>query len=59
MPWADVVAEYVKVLRDLGDIASGYRIKLSFEFLGFGWCSVRTPRAAFEIVQKVDRDNVA
>ena len=58
MPWADVVAEYVKVLRDLGDIASRYDIKLSFEFLGFGWCSVRTPRAAFEIVQKVDRDNV-
>ena len=35
-----------------------YQIKLSFEFLGFGWCSVRTPRAAFEIIQKVDRDNI-
>ena len=58
MPWADVVAEYVKVLRDLGGIARGYSVRLAFEFLGFGWCSVRTPRAAFEIVQKVDRDNV-
>ena len=58
MPWADVVAEYVKVLRDLSDIAQPYDVKLSFEFLGFGWCSVRTPRAAFEIIQKVDRDNV-
>lgn len=58
LSWAEIVAEYVKVLRDLSDIASLYNIKLSFEFLGFGWCSVRTPRAAFEIVQKVDRANV-
>lgn len=58
MPWNQVVDEYVRVLRDLGDIARGYGVKLAFEFLGFGWCSVRTPRAAFEIVQKTDRDNV-
>lgn len=58
MPWRDVVTEYVKVLRDLSDIASQYNLRLSFEFLGFGWCSVRTPRAAFEIIQKCDRDNV-
>jgi 2-keto-myo-inositol isomerase len=58
MPWADILAEYVKVLRDLSSIASLYRIKLSFEFLGFGWCSVRTPRAAFEIIQQVDCDNI-
>jgi 2-keto-myo-inositol isomerase len=58
MPWADTLAEYVKVLRDLSDIARLYNINLSFEFLGFGWCSVRTPRAAFEIIQKVERDNI-
>jgi 2-keto-myo-inositol isomerase len=58
MPWSDVLAEYVKVLRDLSNIAHLYNIKLSFEFLGFGWCSVRTPRAAFEIIQKCERDNV-
>lgn len=58
MSWPEVVVEYVKVLRDLSDIASQYGIKLSFEFLGFGWCSVRTPRAAFEIIQKCERDNV-
>jgi 2-keto-myo-inositol isomerase len=58
LSWAEIVAEYVKVLRDLSDIASLYNIQLSFESLGFGWCSVRTPRAAFEIVQKVDRANV-
>jgi 2-keto-myo-inositol isomerase len=58
LPWADTVAEYVRVLRDLGNIARLNSIKLSFEFLGFGWCSVRTPRAAFEIIQKVERDNI-
>jgi 2-keto-myo-inositol isomerase len=58
MSWPDVVAEYVQVLCDLSDIARLYDIRLSFEFLGFGWCSVRTPRAAFEIVQRCDRDNV-
>ena len=58
MPWADVTSEYVSVLRDLSDIACPYDIKLSFEFLGFGWCSVRTPRAAFEIIQKAGRENV-
>ena len=58
IPWTDVMGEYVKVLCDLSDIALHYSIKLSFEFLGFGWCSVRTPRAAFEIIQKVNRDNI-
>ena len=58
LPWSDVVAEYVNVLRDLSDISAPYGVKLSFEFLGFGWCTVRTPRGAYEIVQKVDRPNV-
>ena len=58
LSWSDILIEYVKVLRDLSVIASRYHIRLSFEFLGFGWCSVRTPRAAFEIIQKVDRENV-
>ena len=56
--WAEIVDEYVTVLRDLSNIASEYGVKLAFEFLGFGWNCVRTPRAAWEIVQKVDRKNV-
>lgn len=56
--WAEIVTEYVIVLRDLGKIAYDYGIRIAFEFLGFGWCTVRTPRAAWEIIQKVDRDNV-
>jgi len=58
LPWADAVAEYVRVLRDLSDIAGPYGVKLAFEFLGFGWCSVRTPRAAQQIVAATDRANV-
>ena len=56
--WEEVVAVYVRVLRDLAGIAAPYGVNLSFEFLGFGWCTVRTPRAAREIVQKTDRANV-
>jgi 2-keto-myo-inositol isomerase len=58
LPWSAVVAEYIIVLRDLSDIARQYNINLSFEFLGFGWCSVRTARAAFEIIQKAGCDNL-
>ncbi len=58
LPWAEVKAEYVRVLRDLAAIAGEYDVRLSFEFLGFGWCSVRTPRAAAEIVAATDRANV-
>src|SRR5512144_1298545 len=36
LPWEDVVAEYVKVLRELADIAAPYGVNLSFESLGFG-----------------------
>lgn len=56
--WADVTAEYVRVLRDLSGIASTYGISLAFEPLGFGWCSVRTPRAAMEIIEAAGCDNI-
>ncbi len=56
--WDAIVAEYVAVLRNMSEIARPYGVKLAFEFLGFGWTSVRTPRGAYEIVAKVDRDNV-
>jgi len=57
-PWHLVVDEYVNVLKDLSDISKPYGVNLAFEFLGFGWCSIRTPRGAYEIVQKVSRENV-
>jgi 2-keto-myo-inositol isomerase len=58
MPWVEILTEYARVLTDLSDIARPYQINLAFEFLGFGWSSVRTPRATFEILQKVGRENV-
>lgn len=56
--WAEVVSEYVTVLQRLSEITKPYQINLAFEFLGMGWSSVRTPRGAWEIVQKTNRDNV-
>lgn len=56
--WEEIVEEHVRVLRDLGEIAAEYGVRLSFELLGFGWCSVRTPRGAWEIVQKTGCSNV-
>lgn len=55
---ATVREESVRVLRELAAIASPYRVKLAFEFLGFGWCSVRTLDQCREIVAETDRDNV-
>lgn len=57
-PWEKVIDEYVKVLRVLSDIAKPHGVSLAFEFIGFGWCSVRTPRACYEIVKAVNRKNV-
>ncbi len=58
LAWLEVRSEYVRVLRDLSAIAASYSVRLSFEFLGFGWCSVRTPRAAYEVIQECGCDNV-
>jgi len=57
-PWESVVNEYVTVLRDLSAVAQPYGVGLAFEFLGFAWCSVRTPRAAYQIIREAGRENV-
>jgi len=56
--WDEMEAESVRVLRDLADIAAPYGVQLAFEFLGFGWCSVRTLGQCWEIVQAVNRPNI-
>jgi len=56
--WQTIVDEHVAVLRALSDIANPFGIKLAFEFIGFGGFSVRTPRGAWEIIQKAGRDNI-
>src|SRR5436309_605043 len=54
--WETIVEEHVSALQELSDFAGDYGIKLPFEFLGFGWCSVRTPRGAQEIINQTGRD---
>jgi 2-keto-myo-inositol isomerase len=56
--WEAVVDEHVRAIRALSAIARPYGVKLAFEFLGFGWCCVRTPRGAQEILAKAQCDNV-
>lgn len=56
--WNEVVDEYVAVLQDLAGISAPRGVTLAFEFIGFPWCTVRTPRGALEIVQKAGHDNV-
>lgn len=56
--WAEVVKEHVGVLRTLSDIAGPYGVKLAFEFIGHSGFSVRTPRGAWEIIERAERDNI-
>jgi 2-keto-myo-inositol isomerase len=53
-----VIAESVRVLNDLCDIAAKHNVTLAFEFLGQTDCSVPTLDLAAEIVRQVRRDNL-
>lgn len=55
---SEVKEESVAVLEAFADIAGMHEVKISFEFLGFPWCSVRTVEQAWEIVSEVDRPEV-
>ncbi len=56
--WNEIKEESVRVLRELSQLAAPYGVQLAFEFLGFGWCSVRTLSQCWEIVQEADCANV-
>jgi len=56
--WKKIRTESVRVLRELAEVAAPSGVSLAFEFLGFGWCSVRTLQQCWEIVQETDRDNI-
>jgi 2-keto-myo-inositol isomerase len=53
-----VIAESVRVLNELADIAEPYGVGLAFEFLGQTDCSVQTLDLCNKIVELVGRDNV-
>ena len=55
---AEVVAESVRVLRELCDIAARHDVSLAFEFLGQTDCSVQTLDLAHEIVRATERKNL-
>lgn len=53
-----VVAESVRVLNELADIAEPYGVALAFEFLGQAGCSVQTLDLCNQIVERIDRSSV-
>jgi 2-keto-myo-inositol isomerase len=55
---AEIVAESVRVLGELCDIAAGHDVSLAFEFLGQTDCSVQTLDLAHEIVRATERKNL-
>lgn len=55
---ATIIAESVRTLRELSDVAAPYNVNLAFEFLGFPDSSVRTLALGREIIAHVDRPNV-
>jgi 2-keto-myo-inositol isomerase len=56
--WSQIQDESVRVLRELAEIAAPYEVQLAFEFLGFGWCSVRTLEQCWSVVKEVNRPNI-
>jgi 2-keto-myo-inositol isomerase len=54
----EVIAESVRVLNELCDIAAQYNVNLAFEFLGQTDCTVQTLDLAHEIVRSSDRTNL-
>lgn len=53
-----VVEESSRVLKEMAGVASGFRVKLAFEFLGQSGCSVQTLDLASDIVERVGRSDV-
>ena len=54
----NVIAESIKVLNELCDIAAAHNVALAFEFLGQTDCSVPTLDLAAEIVREVNRKDL-
>jgi 2-keto-myo-inositol isomerase len=54
----NVIAESVRVLNELCDIAGAHNVSLAFEFLGQTDCSVPTLDLAHEIVREVNRKDL-
>lgn len=55
---AAIEEETVKVLKELADLGKPYGMKLALEFCGYPNCSINTFGQAYEIIKKVDREDV-
>lgn len=56
--WDEIITRSAKTLAKLADVAWKFRVHLSFEFLGFDWCSVKTPSEAWAVVEAANRGNM-
>jgi 2-keto-myo-inositol isomerase len=50
--WDEIRSESTTVLSDLGGVAAAHGVRLGFEPLAFGWCTVRTVAGALEILRE-------
>lgn len=54
----DIKNSCVEVLKELSDLAEPYGVKIALEFVGHPQCTVNTFGQAYDIVEKVNRENV-
>lgn len=57
-PWDEIVTASGKQLAKIADVAWKHRVGVSFEFLGFPGCSVKTPSGAWAVVKEANRGNL-
>lgn len=55
---AEIKKSCVETLREMGDIAKGYGMRVSVEFIGHPSASVNTFGEAYDIIEEVNRDNI-
>ncbi|MDR1520842.1 MAG: sugar phosphate isomerase/epimerase [Planctomycetota bacterium] len=55
--WDEIVVRSAKTVGKMADIAWKRRVRLAFEFLGFGWSSAQTVSEAWAIVKAANRGN--
>lgn len=58
LSWDETVVRSARTLAKLADAAWKWRVRLSFEFLGWSWCSVQTPSEALAVVREANRGNL-
>lgn len=55
---SEIEKSAVKVLKEFSDLASPFGIEIALEFVGHPQCTINTFEHAYDIIKKVNRDNV-